>query len=180
MIERPTSSSGTSYRRKLLISRGTRSAWRPCPVRSTPTQPSARRPSPSGGRRGSDGDEDRLLHPQDSGLQRRDVLKDLGVPSKDPLILGVREIALRSRMFERQSVALRGSVPGQQDQRRCICRLCAEGQVQKDERERVKRAAEEDQIRTKPQGNEDGLKHQEGPAAHELRDSIRYTRSERS
>jgi hypothetical protein len=70
-------------------------------------------------------------------------------------------------VFERQTVPLRGSVPRQQDEGRRVRRLGAERQVQKDERERVKRAAQENQIGTEPEGNEDGLKHQEGPAAHE-------------
>lgn len=125
-----------------------------------------------GRRHGADGDEDRLLHPQDPGLQRRDVLKDFGVAGKDSLILGIREIALCRRMFKRQTVPLRGSVPRQQDERRGVRRLGAERQVQEDEWERVKRAAQENQIGTEPEDNEDGLKHQEGPAAHELSHSV--------
>jgi hypothetical protein len=122
--------------------------------------------------RGADGDEDRLLHPQDSGLQRRDVLKDFGVAGKDSLILGIREIALCRGVFERQTVPLRGSVPRQQDEGRGVRRLGAKRQVQEDEREGVKRAAQENQIGTKPECNEYGLKHQEGPAAHELSHSV--------
>jgi hypothetical protein len=53
----------------------------------------AHEPVPLGAYRGEDG----LLHGQDAGLERGDVLQDFGVAVKETLVLRIAEIALLGR-----------------------------------------------------------------------------------
>jgi len=48
----------------------------------------------------------RLVHGQDPGLERGDLVQDLGIAGEDPLVLGVSQIALGRRVLQRQPVAL--------------------------------------------------------------------------
>ena len=111
--------------------------------------------------------DDVSLQGEDSLLQTFDAVEYLPVALEQFLVLAVADVAFGCSVLKGESIPMRLAVTGQQDQRRGICRLRRERQIEQDEWKGVERPCEQPHIRRYPQRDDDRLDDDERPAAHE-------------
>src|SRR5439155_5603649 len=93
---------------------------------------------------------------EDLLLQALDTLEDLDIALQQALVLLFLNVGLVGCVFERQAIADRLSIAGQQDQRRRVGRLRREGQVEEDERVQVEMEEYKVGVPGDPYGHDDG------------------------